>query len=123
MSDPRTERTDVVAELGLTPMTKIEVVVDGADEHAVRDVFLGAGASGYTALTGVSGFGHHGEHQGRLLFNDRSSLSMLITVVPDDRVAAVVAGIRRLLDERRGVLFVTPTAVSRPDYFGAGDQA
>jgi len=123
MSDPRTDRTDVVAELGLTPMTKIEVVVDGADEHAVRDVFLGAGASGYTALTGVSGFGHHGEHQGRLLFNDRSSLSMLITVVPDDRVAAVVAGIRRLLDERRGVLFVTPTAVSRPDYFGAGDQA
>jgi nitrogen regulatory protein PII len=106
-------------DLDLTPMTKIEVVVDGADEHAVRDVFLGAGASGYTAVTGVSGFGHHGEHQGRLLFNDRSSLSMLITVVPDDRVAAVVAGVRRILEDRRGVFFVTPTAVSRPDYFGA----
>lgn len=119
MSVPGADSGGVIADLGLTPMTKIEVVVDGSDEHAVRDVFLGAGASGYTAVTGVSGFGHHGEHQGRLLFNDRSSLSMLITVVPDDRVAAVVAGVRRILQERRGVFFVTPTAVSRPDYFGA----
>jgi nitrogen regulatory protein PII len=120
MSDPRTE-DDVFTALGLTPMTKIEVVVAGTDEHAVRDVFLGAGASGYTTLTGVSGFGHHGEHQGRLLFNDRTSLSMLITVVPDDRTEAVVSGIRRLLEDRLGVLFVTRTAVSRPGYFGADE--
>jgi nitrogen regulatory protein PII len=101
----------------LTPMAKIEVVVDGADEAAVRDLFLGAGASGYTAITGVSGFGHHGPHQGRLLFNDRSSLSMLITIVPRDRVDTLVVGLRRLLDEQHGVLFVTDTYVSRPDYF------
>lgn len=102
---------------GLTRMAKIEVVIDGGDEATVRDLFLNAGASGYTAVTGVSGFGHHGRHEGRLLFNDRASLSLLITVVPSDRVDALVAGIRRLLDDRHGVLFVTETYVSRPDYF------
>ncbi len=101
----------------LTPMAKIEVVIDGADEAAVRDLFLGAGASGYTAVTGVSGFGHHGQHQGRLLFNDRASLSMLITVVPMEHAGSVIAGIRRLLENRHGVFFVTETYVSRPDYF------
>ena len=101
----------------LTKMAKIEVVIDGQDEATVRDLFLGAGASGYTAVTGVSGFGHHGRHQGRLLFNDRASLSLLISVVPLDRVEALVAGIRRLLDNDHGVLFVTETYVSRPDYF------
>lgn len=102
----------------LTAMAKIEVVVDGDDVNAVRDLFLDAGATGYTALSGVSGFGHTGHHQGKLLFNDRASMSMLITVVPMERSDALVAGIRRFLDGRSGgVLFVSETHVSRPDYF------
>ncbi len=101
----------------LTPMAKIEVVVDGDDVSAVRDLILDAGATGYTAVSGVSGFGHGGPHQGKLLFNDRASLSMLITVVSIERSEALIAGIRRLLDDRSGVLFVSETHVSRPDYF------
>jgi nitrogen regulatory protein PII len=101
----------------LTPMARIEVVVEGDDVPAVRSLFLDAGATGYTAVTGVTGFGHGGHHQGRLLFNDRASLSMLITVVPMDRADALIAGIRRLLDDHSGVLFVSETHVSRPDYF------
>ena len=102
---------------GFTPMTRIEVVVDGEHVPTVRDLLLAAGATGYTALPGVSGFGHHGPHEGRLLFNDRNSLSMIISVVAPDRVEAVVAGIRQLLDEYHGVVFVSETHVSRPDYF------
>lgn len=101
----------------LTPMAKIEVVVDGDDVPVLRDLFLDAGATGYTALSGVSGFGHSGHHQGKLLFNDRASMSMLITVVPLDKADPLIAGIRRLLDDRYGVLFVSETYVSRPDYF------
>ena len=102
---------------GLDPMAKIEVVIDGDQIPAVRDLFTEAGATGYTGVSGVSGFGHHGPHQGRLLFNDRASLSMLITVVPEDKVSSLVAGLRRLLEDRHGVFFVTQIRVSRPQYF------
>ena len=105
------------SNLNLSTMAKIEVVVEGDDVPAVLDLFLDAGATGYTAVTGVSGFGHSGHHQGTLLFNDRASLSMLITVVPVDRSEALIAGIRRFLDGRHGVLFVSETHVSRPEYF------
>jgi PII-like signaling protein len=70
-----------------------------------------------TRVSGVSGFGHHGRHQGRLLFNGRASLSMLITVVPEDKVPSLVTGLRRLLEDRHGVFFVTQIRVSRPHYF------
>ena len=102
---------------GLTKMTKLEVVVSGADASAVRDLFAATGATGYTSLSGVSGLGHHGYHQGRLLFNEQATLELLITVVTDDKVDALLAGLRPLLQESSGVMFLSDTYVSRPEYF------
>jgi len=101
----------------LTKMVKIEVVVAGSDAPAVRDLIQSVGATGFTSLSGVSGLGHHGYHQGRLLFNQQATLELLITVVPEDKVDALLAGLRPLLDASSGVMFVTETYVSRPDYF------
>ncbi len=101
----------------LTRMTKVEVVVNGADAPAVRDLFRDAGATGWTSVSGVSGLGHHGHHQGRLLFNQQATLEMIITVMPDDKVDALLAGLRPLLDGTSGVMFVSETWVSRPGYF------
>lgn len=101
----------------LTRMTKVEVVVTGADAAAVRDLFRDSGATGYTTLSGVSGLGHHGPHQGRLLFNQQATLELLITVIPDDRVAPLLAGLRPLLAASSGVMFLSDTYVSRPEYF------
>ena len=101
----------------LTKMMKIEVVVAGSDAPAVRDLIKSVGATGFTSLSGVSGLGHHGYHQGRLLFNQQATLELLITVVPEDKVDALLAGLRPLLDASSGVMFVTETYVSRPDYF------
>lgn len=102
---------------GLTKMTKIELVVPGEHVPAVRDQFRGAGATGFTSVSGVSGLGHHGYHQGKLLFNQQAALELLITVVPEAKSEALIAGLRRLLDESPGVMFVTDTYVSRPEYF------
>jgi len=102
---------------GLTKMTKIEVVVRGADVTGVRELIQAAGATGYTSVSGVSGLGHHGYHQGRLLFNEQDALALVITVVSDDAVEPLLAGLRPLLTERSGVMFVTDTYVSRPEYF------
>lgn len=102
---------------GLTPMVKIEVVVTGEDLPLIQEVITSAGGSGYTVLSGVSGLGHHGFHQGRLHFNDRDVLQMLVTVLPPDRAEAVIEPLRELFAERPGVMFVTDTYVSRPEYF------
>lgn len=101
----------------LTKMTKIEVVVSGAEAGAVREIFKATGATGFTSVSGVSGLGHDGYHQGRLLFNDQATLEMLITVVPEERADAVLAGLRPLLDDSSGVMFLSDTYVSRPEYF------
>ncbi len=101
----------------LTRMTKVEVVVSGSDAPAVRELIQSVGATGYTSLSGVSGLGHHGYHQGRLLFNQQAALELIITVVPAGRADALLAGLRPLLDASSGVMFVTETFVSRPDYF------
>ena len=103
--------------VGLAKMTKIEVVVSGADAPAVREMIRSVGATGFTSLSGVSGLGHGGYHQGRLLFNQQAALELLITVVPETKVEALLAGLRPLLDTSSGVMFVTETYVSRPDYF------
>lgn len=102
---------------GLVKMTKVEVIVGAEDAPVVRDLFTAAGVTGYTSVTGVSGMGHGGAHEGRLLFNDRAGLAMLITVLPDDRVDPILAGLRELFATHSGVVFVTDTYVSRPDYF------
>ncbi len=101
----------------LTPMTKLEVVVRGDDVPVVTEALAACGATGYTVLSAVSGLGHHGVQQGRLHFNDRDTLRLVLSVVPDERADALVSALRRLFDDRPGVLFVTPTMVTRPEYF------
>lgn len=101
----------------LTRMTKVEVVVAGGEAPAVRELIRSVGATGFTSLSGVSGLGHHGYHQGRLLFNQQATLELIITVVPEAKAEALLAGLRPLLDAASGVMFVTETFVSRPDYF------
>jgi len=102
---------------GLSRMARVEVVVEGEQVPAVERLFADVGATGFTALANVSGLGHAGYHQGRLLFNDRNALSLLIVVLPPDRVAALLDGLRALLSNHSGVLMVSDTYVSRPEYF------
>ena len=101
----------------LTKMTKVEVVVSGGDAPAVRELIQSVGATGFTSVSGVYGLGHHGYHQGRLLFNQQATLELIITVVPEGKAEALMAGLRPLLDASSGVMFVTETFVSRPEYF------
>lgn len=102
----------------LTRMTRIEVVVSGEDTAAVQALFTSAEASGFTTVSNVSGQGHGGYHEGRLLFNDVDTLTLLFTVVPDDRADDLIDAVLALLEERAGVMFVSETAVGRPGYFG-----
>ncbi|MBA2252354.1 MAG: P-II family nitrogen regulator, partial [Nitrospirales bacterium] len=46
------------------------------------------------------------------------SLVMIMTVVPEEKVEPILAGLRPLFDRHSGVMFVTDVAVSRSEYFG-----
>ena len=101
----------------LTQMTRIEVVINGEDVAVAADLFSEAGARGFTAVSNVSGLGHSGHHQGRLLFNQRDALTLLTVVLPAERAGALLEGLRSLLVNRSGVMLVSDTWVSRPEYF------
>lgn len=102
---------------GLTEMIRIEIVISGRDAPSIRELITSAGATGYTAVSGVSGIGHHGSHSGALLFNDYDTLTMLITVLPEQKATVLIDAVKELLEGGSGVMFVNHTFVSRPDYF------
>jgi len=106
-------------EWQLTRMTKVEVVVNGEDAPSVEAIFQEAGASGFTAISNVSGLGHGGYHQGRLAFNDRNALALLMVVLPEHKVSDLLRGLRALFASRPGVLVVSDVGVSRPEYFAS----
>ena len=66
----------------LHAMKEIKIVVQGEHLKFVTDLLEGGGATGYTIINSVSGKGHHGFHEGHLLFDDTSSQVMIFTVVP-----------------------------------------
>lgn len=103
----------------LTRMTRIEVVIPASTAADVRALIRSSGGVGYTSITGVSGLGHHSYRSGPLLFNDQAALDLMITVVPDEQAGVLIRGLRMLLDTTPGVMLVSDTYVSRPDYFRA----
>ena len=109
--------------MSLAPLNYAERRTHADDAESVRLLLRSAGASGWTNLSGVSGSGHHGTHQGRLIFNDRAGLVMVIAVLPYDRAVPVITGLREILTNRPGVTFVSDAWVSRPDYFAADQSA
>jgi nitrogen regulatory protein PII len=79
--------------------------------------------SGYTVIPNVSGMGHHGYHEGRLLFNELNSQVMFVAVVAEDQVEPIVAGLEVLFERGSGVVFVSDCGVRRYGYFVAGETA
>jgi len=105
--------------LTLHPMKEIRIIIPGDHLSFVTDLLDQVKATGYTIIHNVSGKGHHGFHTAHPMFNETESLVMLMTVVSQDRVDPILAGLRPLFDRYTGVMFVSDVAVSRPEYFSA----
>ncbi len=52
------------------------------------------------------------------MFGDLESLEMILTVVPEEKVEPILAGLQTLFSHHSGVMFVSDVAVSRREYFG-----
>ena len=104
--------------LTLHPMKEIRVIVAGEHRSFVTELLDQVKATGYTIIGNVSGKGHGGMHQAHFMFSEQESLEIIMTVVPEEKVNPILAGLRPLFDRHSGVLFVTDVAVSRKEYFG-----
>ena len=104
--------------LTLHSMKEIRVIVAGEHRAFVTELFDKVHATGYTIIGNVSGKGHHGVREAHFMFNEQESLVMIMTVVPEEKVQPVLAGLRPLFERHSGVMFVADVAVSRRDYFG-----
>ncbi len=103
--------------LELYELKKVEIIVKGEHLDFVIDLLERAGVSGYTIIHNVSGKGSHGFHEGHLLFNEEDTLVMVISVMPQEKVEAVVEGITPFLNKHSGVVFVSDVKVSRLEKF------
>ena len=75
-------------------------------------------ATGYTIIGNISGKGHHGVREAHFMFSEQESLVMIMTVVPEEKVEPMLAGLRPLFERYSGVMFVSDVTVSRSEYFG-----
>ena len=103
--------------LTLHPMKEIKIIIEGEHLSFVSDLLDEVKATGYTVISNISGKGHHGFHEGHLMFNDTSSLVMVLTVVPEEKVEPILAGLRPLFDRHSGAMYVSDVAVSRRERF------
>lgn len=103
--------------INLYPMKKIEVIVSGEHEQMIATMMDDANLSGFTLLRNISGKGHHGFHEGKLLFNNKAALVMFIAVAPEEAIATIASGMKILFKKNSGAMFVSDVAVARLDYF------
>ena len=98
-------------------MKKIEIIVAGDLLRHVEDLLDRIKVTGYTVIPNVAGKGHHGVQESAYLFKETHSQDMVITVVPDELVETISAGVMPLFDKHPGVMFITDVVVIRPRYF------
>lgn len=105
--------------INLKPMKKIEIIVAGEQEQIIGAMLEEAKVTGFTLIRSISGKGHNGFHEGKLLFNDRASLIMFIAVAPEEVITTIALGMKTLFQNNSGVMFVSDVSVARMDYFHA----
>lgn len=106
-----------MGELKLHLMKEIRVVVSGEHRAFVTELLDNVQASGYTIIGNISGKGHHGLREAHFMFGEMESLVMIMTVVKEEKVEPILAGLRPLFDRHSGVMFVSDVSVSRHEHF------
>ncbi len=99
--------------LNLSPLKKIEIILEGAHQEFATDLLDRAGVTGYTIVSNLSGKGRHGFHEGHLMFNEDAVLIMIIVAVPEELVEPILEGFSPFFNKHTGVVFISDIQVSR----------
>jgi nitrogen regulatory protein PII len=106
-----------MGSLSLHPMKEIRVVIAGEHRAFVTDLLDRVQVSGYTIIGNISGKGHHGVREAHFMFSEQESLEMILTVVPEEKVEPILAGLKPLFARHSGFTYIADVAVSRQEYF------
>jgi len=104
--------------LRLHPMKEIRVIIAGEHRAFVTELLDRVHASGYTIIGNISGKGHHGVREAHFMFSEQESLEMILTIVPEEKVEPILAGMKPLFERHSGFMYVADVAVNRQEYFG-----
>lgn len=107
-----------MGKASLHPMKEVRVIVAGEHRAFVTELLDRVQASGYTIIGNISGKGHHGVREAHFMFSEQESLEMILTVVPEEKVEPILAGLRPLFERHSGFMYVADVAVGRLEYFG-----
>ncbi len=100
-------------DLNLTPIKKLEIILDGEHRAFATDLLDRAGVKGYTIINNLSGKGSHGFHSGHLMFNEDDVLIMIVVAVPEELVEPILEGFGPFFNSHSGVVFVSDIQVTR----------
>ena len=99
--------------LNLSPLKKLEIIMESAHKDFATDLLDRAGVKGYTIVGNLSGKGSHGIYDGHVMFNEDDVLIMIIVAVPEELVPPILEGFAPFFEKHTGVVFVTDIQVSR----------
>jgi nitrogen regulatory protein P-II len=97
----------------LSPLKKLEIILEGAHREFATGLLDRAGVKGYTIVGNLSGKGSHGFYEGHLMFNEDDALIMIIVAVPENLVDPLLEGFQPFFEAHSGVIFVTDIQVGR----------
>ncbi|WP_297389585.1 P-II family nitrogen regulator [Acidiferrobacter sp.] len=99
--------------LNLSPLKKLEIILEGVHKDFATDLLDRAGLKGYTIVGNLSGKGSHGMYEGHVMFNEDDALIMIIAAVGEELVAPILEGFTPFFERHTGVVFVSDIQVSR----------
>lgn len=108
-----------MSTIDLSPLKKLEIILEGEHLDFATDLLDRAGVTGYTIINQLSGKGSHGFVDGHVMFNEEDVLVMIVTAVPEALVEPILEGFNPFFDTHSGVIFVSDIQVARRVKFGA----
>ena len=99
--------------LNLSPLKKLEIILEGVHKEFATDLLDRAGLKGYTIVGNLSGKGSHGMYEGHVMFNEDDALIMIIAAVGEELVRPILEGFAPFFEQHTGVVFVSDIQVSR----------
>ena len=99
--------------LNLSPLKKLEIILEGIHKDFATDLLDRAGLKGYTIVGNLSGKGSHGMYEGHVMFNEDDALIMIIVAVAEELVAPILEGFAPFFERHTGVVLVSDSQVSR----------